>query len=211
MDRKYLRPAVIAGVLIALATLGLPQLLRANDGDRDRDDDRDDHGRPPQTLRQGFESTDRLLRDVDRAEQGPLHSAWLVESSRFVNVPHRSFQPDVGDPATVDLPVNVGIIKSPDGQITLYDTGWKQLAYIFDWNTSCCWKGLRDQMTAIGLNPHHVSSIVLGHGHWDHGPRPARCRTWRASTARARSASRCVRCACPPASTRRATPGARWP
>jgi len=168
MDRKYLRPAVIAGVLIALATLGLPQLLRANDGDRDHDDDRDDHGRPPQTLRQGFESTDRLLRDVDRAEQGPLHSAWLVESSRFVNVPHRSFQPDVGDPATVDLPVNVGIIKSPDGQITLYDTGWKQLAYIFDWNTSCCWKGLRDQMTAIGLNPHHVSSIVLGHGHWDH-------------------------------------------
>src|SRR6185295_5967982 len=168
MDRKYLRPAVIAGVLIALAMLGLPQLLRANDGDRDHDDDRDDHGRPPQTLRQGFESTDRLLRDVDRAEQGPLHSAWLVESSRFVNVPHRSFQPDVGNPATVDLPVNVGIIKSPDGQITLYDTGWKQLAYIFDWNTSCCWKGLRDQMTAIGLNPHHVSSIVLGHGHWDH-------------------------------------------
>ena len=47
--------------------------------------------------------------------------------------------PDVGTPATVDLPVNIGIIKSPDGQITLYDTGWKQLGYIFDWNTSCCW------------------------------------------------------------------------
>jgi glyoxylase-like metal-dependent hydrolase (beta-lactamase superfamily II) len=181
MIRKTL--LALAGLLIAIGSLGIPQLLKANDGDDDRDDhpsrfeDRDDHrgkfnhdehGRPPQTLRQGFESPRDLLRDVERAEQGPKHSAWIVESSRFLNVPHRAFQPDVGEPATVDLPVNVGIIKSPDGQITLYDTGWKQLAYIFDWNTSCCWYGLRNQMMAIGLNPDHVTSIVLGHGHWDH-------------------------------------------
>ena len=164
MIRKLMRPAALAGLFIALGSLGIPQLLQAND----KDDDGGDRGRPPQTLRQSFESTGQLLRDVNRAEQGPKHSAWIVESSRFLNVPHRAFQPDVGDPPFVDLPVNVGIIKSPDGQITLYDTGWKQLAYIFDWNTSCCWYGLRNQMTAIGLDPNHVSAIVVGHGHWDH-------------------------------------------
>ena len=126
-------------MIVALGSLGIPQLLQANG--RDHDDDRNDHRRPPQTLRQGFESTGQLLHDVRRAEQGPKHSAWIVESSRFLNVPHRAFMPDVGTPATVDLPVNIGIIKAPDGQITLYDTGWKQLGYIFDWNTSCCWAG----------------------------------------------------------------------
>jgi len=64
--------------------------------------------------------------------------------------------------------VNVGIIEGPDHKLTLYDSGWKQLAYIFDWNTSCCWKGIRDQLTAIGLDPEKVVRIVLGHGHWDH-------------------------------------------
>jgi glyoxylase-like metal-dependent hydrolase (beta-lactamase superfamily II) len=167
MSRKFL--LALAGLVVALGSLGIPQLLQANDrGKGLHDNDRDEHGRPPQTLRQGFESSGQLLRDVRWAEQGPKHSAWIVESSRFLNVPHRAFMPDVGEPATVDLPVNVGIIKSPDGQITLYDAGWKQLAYIYDWNTSCCWHGLRDQMTKIGLDPNHVTSIVVGHGHWDH-------------------------------------------
>jgi glyoxylase-like metal-dependent hydrolase (beta-lactamase superfamily II) len=164
MIRKLVGPATLAGLLIALGSLGISQLLRADD----REDDRDDRARPPQTLRQGFESFGQLLHDVTWAEQGPKHSAWIVESSRFLRVPHRSFQPDVGDPPFVDLPVNVGIIKAPDGQITLYDTGWKQLAYIFDWNTSCCWYGLRDQMKAIGLDPDAVTRIVVGHAHWDH-------------------------------------------
>jgi glyoxylase-like metal-dependent hydrolase (beta-lactamase superfamily II) len=164
MIRKLVGPATLAGLLIALGSLGISQLLRADD----REDDRDDRARPPQTLRQGFESFGQLLHDVTWAEQGPKHSAWIVESSRFLRVPHRAFQPDVDDPPFVDLPVNVGIIKAPDGQITLYDTGWKQLAYIFDWNTSCCWYGLRDQMKAIGLDPDAVTTIVVGHGHWDH-------------------------------------------
>ena len=43
--------------------------------------------RPPQVVKSGFESTDQLLRDVERAERGPLYSAWIVESSRFLNVP----------------------------------------------------------------------------------------------------------------------------
>jgi len=133
--------------------------------------------RPPQTLPQGFESIDELQRDAKAAKNEPLYSAWLVESSRFVNVPFGSFMPDRDfiSPSTpnhdiqfIDFPANVGIIKGSDGAITLYDTGWKQLEYIFDWNTSCCWWDLREQMKNIGLDPGAVKRIVVGHGHWDH-------------------------------------------
>jgi glyoxylase-like metal-dependent hydrolase (beta-lactamase superfamily II) len=146
-------------------------LLGADEPDRD-------NVRPPQVLPQGFESTDRLQRDLERAENAPLYSAWLVESSRFVNVPPGSFMPDRAfipgstdpkhDIPLIDFPANVGIIKGPDGQITLYDSGWKQLPYIFDWNTSCCWWDLPNQMRNIGLDPDAVTKIVIGHGHWDH-------------------------------------------
>ncbi len=142
---------------------------RDKDSDRDEDSDHDkDSNIPPQTLPSGFESIKQLERDAKRGAKGEQYSAWIVESSRFLNVPHRAFTPDRGDPATVDLPVNVGIIKSPSGEITLYDSGWKQLAYIFDWNTSCCWADLREQMMNIGLDPDAVTRIVIGHGHWDH-------------------------------------------
>jgi len=156
MIRNLVRVTMMLAFLVILGSLGPANVLQA------------DPDRPPQVLPSGFEGTDRLLRDVERAENAPLHSAWIVESSRFLNVPHRAFQPDVGVPPFVDLPVNVGIIEGPDGNLTLFDTGWKQLAYIFDWNTSCCWKGIRAQLTAIGLDPNKVRRIVLGHGHWDH-------------------------------------------
>src|SRR5215472_9374697 len=133
---------------------------------------------PPQTLPQGFESTGDLLRDQQEAGNAPLYSAWLVESSRFVDVPPGSFMPDRAfipgstDPRHnipfFDFPANVGIIKGKDGKITLYDSGWKQLAYIFDWNTSCCWWDLPNEMKNIGLYPDDVTRIVIGHGHWDH-------------------------------------------
>src|SRR5262245_11601738 len=167
MLRKHFNSrAILAGAFATIACLAGGGTLLAND-----DDDRHGRGeqkRPPQTLESGFESHRDLLRDIRRAERGPEYSAWIIESSRFLNVPHRAFQPDVGDPPFVDLPVNVGIIEGPDGNLTLYDTGWKQLAYIFDWNTSCCWKGIRAQLTAIGLDPDKVRRIVPGHGHWDH-------------------------------------------
>jgi glyoxylase-like metal-dependent hydrolase (beta-lactamase superfamily II) len=158
-------------ILSVVAFIGV--LIGASAVDADPDD-----RTPPQTLPQGFESTDQLQRDIERGEAGPLYSAWLVESSRFVNVPFGSFMPDRDfipgstDPRhnipLIDFPVNLGIIMGPDGQITLYDSGWKQLAYIFDWNTSCCWADLRHQMMKIGLNPDAVTRIVIGHGHWDH-------------------------------------------
>jgi len=165
--RQHLQAMLILGLLALIGVLFSASVVVA---------DRDDL-RPPQTLPQGFESTDALQRDVERAEGAPLYSAWLVESSRFVNVPFGSFMPDrdfinVSTPRHdiqfIDFPVNLGIIRGPDGQITLYDSGWKQLAYIFDWNTSCCWADLRHQMMKIGLNPDTVTRIVIGHGHWDH-------------------------------------------
>ena len=165
---NLLKHAMRVGIFALAASLGSAGIILARDDD---DDDRDrnrDRERPPQVLKQGFESTDQLLDDIKRAERGPMHSAWIIESSRFLNVPHRAFMPDVGDPPFIDLPVNVGIIKAPNGDITLYDSGWKQLAYIFDWNTSCCWAEIRDQMRAIGLDPNRVVRIILGHAHWDH-------------------------------------------
>src|SRR6266446_5080982 len=166
LSKPMLNHAMRIGIFAMVACLSSAGSLLAKDDD---DDDRQqEQERPPQVLKQGFESTDQMLSDIERAERGPKYSAWLVESTRFLNVPHRSFQPDVGDPAFVDLPVNIGIIKAPNGDITLYDSGWKQLAYIFDWNTSCCWYGVRDQMKAIGLDPDRVVRIIIGHGHWDH-------------------------------------------
>jgi len=132
---------------------------------------------PPQTLPKGFESTDQLQRDAEDAANAPFYSAWLVESSRFVNQAFGGFMPDRTfiSPSTpnhdiqfIDFPANVGIIKGADGKITLFDSGWKQLEYIFDWNTSCCWWNLPDQIRNIGLDPNDVTRIVVGHGHWDH-------------------------------------------
>src|SRR5215467_11336206 len=71
--------------------------------------------------------------------QQPVCSAWLIESSRFMNVPFGSFMPDrafvpgstkpESNIASVDLPVNVGVIKCGT-ELILYDTGWKQQDYL---------------------------------------------------------------------------------
>lgn len=156
MIRTLTRTAAVVGLLAAAGGLGGTGILQAEQ-------------RPPQVIKSGFESTDQLLKDVEQAEKGPLYSAWIVESSRFLNVPFGAFQPDkAGDNTYVDLPVNIGIIQAPNGDITLYDSGWKQLSYIYDWNTSCCWADLRQQLVAIGLHPDNVKTIVVGHAHWDH-------------------------------------------
>jgi glyoxylase-like metal-dependent hydrolase (beta-lactamase superfamily II) len=162
------RFAPVVGVLALLGVLVVPVQVAMADPDDQR---------PPQVIPSGFESIDSLQRDANRTENAPIYSAWLLESSRFVNVPFGSFMPDRDfinastpkhDIQFIDFPVNFGVIKGPDGKLTLYDSGWKQLAYIFDWNTSCCWWGARDQLTNIGLNPDDVTRIVIGHGHWDH-------------------------------------------
>src|SRR5215831_5075044 len=170
MTRKFKRILVV-GALVAAGGAWLSGGVTRTSADQD-------DKRPPQTLPQGFESTDRLERDVEQAEKAPLYSAWLIESSRFVDVPPGSFMPDRAfipgstDPKHnipfFDFPANFGVIKGPDGQITLYDSGWKQLAYIFDWNTSCCWWDAVNQLRTIGLDPSQVTRIVVGHGHWDH-------------------------------------------
>src|ERR1700739_5093351 len=71
--------------------------------------------------------------------QQPICSAWLIESSRFMNVPFGSFMPDrafvpgstkpESNIPSVDLPVNIGVIKCGN-ELILYDTGWKQQNYL---------------------------------------------------------------------------------
>jgi glyoxylase-like metal-dependent hydrolase (beta-lactamase superfamily II) len=160
MRRRVLRAVVAVTAAVALGALVNAGTLGAAD--------KNDTKRPPQTEQQGFESHNELARDATPSHRAAQYSAWIVESSRFMDVPFRAFMPDRGDRPTVNLPVNVGIIKAANGDITLYDTGWKQLAYIYDWNSSCCWHPIRQQMTKIGLDPNRVKRIVVGHAHWDH-------------------------------------------
>jgi hypothetical protein len=87
MIAKFTRHLGAVGIVAITGALFSGGALRAAEPDQD-------NLRPPQTLPQGFESTDRLLRDLERAENAPLYSAWLVESSRFVNIPFGSFMPD---------------------------------------------------------------------------------------------------------------------
>ena len=71
--------------------------------------------------------------------QAPVCSVWLIESSRFMKVPFGSFMPDRAfvpgsdnpnnNIPTVDLPVNIGVIKCGT-ELILYDTGWKQQDYL---------------------------------------------------------------------------------
>jgi len=103
-------------------------------------------------------------------------SVWLVESSRFMNVPYGAFMPDrvfipgstdpMNNVASVDLPVNIGVIKC-GRELILYDTGWKQQDYHKMTGTQH-WAALPDQLKVLGFSANDVTKIVIGHGHWDH-------------------------------------------
>src|SRR5215831_9582933 len=87
-------------------------------------------------------------------------SVWLVESSRFMNVPFGAFMPDrayvpgSNSPSnninTVDLPVNVGVIKCGK-ELVLYDSGWKQQDYHKMTGTEH-WAALPDQLKVLGFS-----------------------------------------------------------
>jgi glyoxylase-like metal-dependent hydrolase (beta-lactamase superfamily II) len=103
-------------------------------------------------------------------------SVWLVESSRFMNVPFGAFMPDrayvpdstnpMNNIPTVDLPVNVGVIKCGE-ELILYDSGWKQQDYL-QMTGSEHWAALPEQLEMLGFQADQVTKIVVGHGHWDH-------------------------------------------
>jgi glyoxylase-like metal-dependent hydrolase (beta-lactamase superfamily II) len=103
-------------------------------------------------------------------------SVWLVESSRFMGVPFGAFMPDrafvPGSTSpnnninTVDLPVNVGVIKCGN-ELILYDSGWKAQDYHKMTGTQH-WAALPEQLKMLNFNANDVTKIVIGHGHWDH-------------------------------------------
>src|SRR5712671_6637876 len=110
------------------------------------------------------------------AQAADVCSVWLVESSRFMGVPFGAFMPDrafvpgstspMNNINTVDLPVNVGVIKGGK-EVILYDSGWKQQDY-FKMTGTEHWAPLPDQLKLLGINAADVTKIVIGHGHWDH-------------------------------------------
>jgi glyoxylase-like metal-dependent hydrolase (beta-lactamase superfamily II) len=103
-------------------------------------------------------------------------SVWLVESSRFMGVPFGAFMPDrafvpgstskTNNINTVDLPVNVGVIKCGN-ELILYDSGWNQTEYHKATGTAH-WSPLSQQIGQLGFKAADVSKIIIGHGHWDH-------------------------------------------
>ena len=116
-----------------------------------------------------------LLGATAQAQQ-PICSAWLIESSRFMNVPFGAFMPDrtfvpgstkpESNIPSVDLPVNIGVIKC-GSELILYDTGWKQQDYL-KMTGSDHWAPLADQLKVLGFNAADVTKVVIGHAHWDH-------------------------------------------
>jgi len=110
------------------------------------------------------------------AQAADVCSVWLVENSRFMGVPFGAFMPDRAfvpgstnknnNINTVDLPVNVGVIKCGN-ELMLYDNGWNQTEYHKATGTAH-WSPLSKQIGQLGFDAKDVSKIILGHGHWDH-------------------------------------------
>ena len=109
--------------------------------------------------------------------QAPVCSVWLIESSRFMKVPFGAFMPDRAfvpgstnpqqqHSSTVDLPVNIGVIKCGN-ELILYDTGWKQQDYL-KMTGSEHWAPIGEQLKVLGFNAADVTKVVIGHAHWDH-------------------------------------------
>ncbi|MFN0040208.1 MAG: MBL fold metallo-hydrolase [Burkholderiales bacterium] len=115
-----------------------------------------------------------LAAPVSRAAD--VCSVWLVENSRFMNVPFGMFHPDRSfvqgstnsrnNVNTVDLPVNVGVIKCGN-ELILYDNGWNATDY-HKMTGTAHWSPLSQQIAQLGFDAKDVAKIVIGHGHWDH-------------------------------------------
>jgi glyoxylase-like metal-dependent hydrolase (beta-lactamase superfamily II) len=112
--------------------------------------------------------------------QAQSYSTWVVESSRFMGVPYGAFMPDrtfvpgstskFNNINTVDLPVNVGVIKGMVNgklEVVLADSGWKQQDYL-KMTGSDHWHPLPETLKQLGISADQVTKIVVGHGHWDH-------------------------------------------
>jgi len=112
--------------------------------------------------------------------QAQSYSVWLVENSRFMNVPYGAFMPDrvfvpgstskMNNINTVDLPVNVGVIKGTINgkmEVILADAGWKQQDYL-KMTGSDHYSAVVDQLKLLGISADQVTKIIVGHGHWDH-------------------------------------------
>jgi len=98
------------------------------------------------------------------AQAADVCSVWLVENSRFMGVPFGAFMPDrafvpgstnkSNNINTVDLPVNVGVIKCGN-ELMLYDAGWNQTDYHKATGTDH-WSPLSKQIAQLGFDAKDV-------------------------------------------------------
>src|SRR5258708_13601949 len=110
------------------------------------------------------------------ARAADVCSVWLVESSRFMGVPFGAFMPDrafvpgstnkSNNINTVDLPVNVGVIKCGN-ELILYDNGWNQTDY-HKMTGPAHWPPRSKQISQLGFDAKDVSKVIIRHGTWYH-------------------------------------------
>jgi len=77
----------------------------------------------------------------------------------------RSTKPENNIPS-VDLPVNVGVIKCGSELIPLRYR--LEAAGLSEDDRSEHWAPLPDQLKVLGFNAADVTKVVIGHAHWDH-------------------------------------------
>src|SRR4030088_291752 len=105
MRGRILRVVSAVAAILALGVLVNTGVVRGDDNrnNNNNNGNNDDGGSrpgqpgqtvPPQTLPQGFESHSDLAHDANQSPHAAQYSAWIVESSRFMRVPFRSFMPD---------------------------------------------------------------------------------------------------------------------
>ena len=104
-----------------------------------------------------------LFRLVDREQ--PLYESAVRRLHAGPRLRARQHNPNNNIP-TVDLPVNIGVIKCGT-ELILYDTGWKQQDYL-KMTGSDHWAPIGEQLKVLGFNAADVTKVVIGHAHWDH-------------------------------------------
>src|SRR5256714_15538181 len=118
----------------------------------------------PFALTAGIAALACLFSAAAQAQQ-PICSAWLIESSRFMNVPFGSFMPDrafvpgstkpESNIPSVDLPVNVGVINC-GSESFLSDTACRRQDYL-TMTGSDYLAPLADQLKVLGFNSAEAS------------------------------------------------------
>ena len=116
------------------------------------------------------------------AQDAPMYSIWVLESSRFLDVPAGGFMPDRAyvPAATIRATTTSSSIcrlttASSRAATTSCSTTRLETAPVHLEMQKAPWGGGSDhfapaaeQLAQVGITPDQVTKVVVGHGHWDH-------------------------------------------